>query len=87
MPDHGQQMTRCLYQLLTQVRDRVREDLAVILAGGARPLSELLRITPAAARKARTILGQTESRRRSGNARLAVRLLDQANTSSAMRDQ
>jgi hypothetical protein len=28
LPDHGQQMLRCLYQLLTQIRDRVREDLA-----------------------------------------------------------
>jgi AAA lid domain-containing protein len=115
-------MLRCLYQLLTQVRDRVREDLAVILAGRAGPLGELLRanpalaarfpaiidfpgytadelaavfaalaeeagftLIPAAAGKVATILGQTESRRRSGNARLAVRLLDQATTSQARR--
>ena len=28
LPDHDQQVTRCLYQLLNQVRDRVRESLA-----------------------------------------------------------
>jgi hypothetical protein len=49
LPDHGQQMARCLYQLLTQVRDRHREDLLVILAGQARPLGELLRTSPALA--------------------------------------
>jgi AAA lid domain len=122
LPDHGRHMLRCLYQLLTQVRDRVREDLAVILAGQAGPLGELLRantglaarfpavidfpgytadelasvfaalaeevgftLTPAAASKAATVLGQAESRRRSGSARLAVRLLDQATTSQAHR--
>jgi stage V sporulation protein K len=35
LPDHGHQMLCCLYQLLTQVRDRAREALAVILAGRA----------------------------------------------------
>jgi hypothetical protein len=122
LPDQGQQMLRCLYQLLTQVRDRVREDLAVILAGQARPLGELLRaspalaarfpavidfpgytadelasvfaalaeeagfaLAPAAAGKAATVLGQAERRLRSGNARLAVRLLDQATTNQARR--
>ena len=122
LPDHGRQMLRCLYQLLTQVRDRVREDLAVILAGRAGPLGELLRVnpalaarfpavidfpgytadelasvfaalaeeagftlTPAVVGKAAIILGQAESRLRSGNARLAVRLLDQATTGQARR--
>lgn len=122
LPDHGRQMLRCLYQLLTQVRDHVREDLAVILAGWARPLGELLRanpalaarfpavidfpgytadelasvfaalaeeagftLTPAAAGKAAAVLGHAESRLHSGNARLAVRLLDQATTSQARR--
>ena len=42
-------------------------------------------LTPAAAGKAATVLGQAESRLRSGNARLAVRLLDQATTSQARR--
>jgi hypothetical protein len=122
LPDHGRQMLRCLYQLLTQIRDRVREDLLVILAGQVYPLGELLRaspalaarfpvvidfpgytadelaaifatlaeeagftLTPAAARKAATVLGQAESRHRSGNARLAVRLLDQATSGQARR--
>jgi hypothetical protein len=122
LPDHGRQMLRCLYQLLNQVRDRVREDLAVILAGQARPLGELLRtspalaarfpavidfpgytpdelaaifaalaqeagfmLTPAAACKPATVLGQAEIRHRSGNARLAAWLLDQATTSQARR--
>jgi hypothetical protein len=122
LPDQGQQMLRCLYQLLTQVRDRRREDLLVILAGQARPLGELLRVssalaarfptiidfpgytanelaiifavlaeeagftlTPAAARKAGAVLGQAQNRHRSGNARLAVRLLDQATSSQARR--
>jgi len=122
LPGHGQQMTRALYQLLTQVHDRVREDLAVILAGQARPLGALLRaspalaarfpavidfpgyttshlaaiftalaaeagfaLTPAAAHKAGVVLGQAESRRPSGNARLAVRLLDQTASGQARR--
>lgn len=42
-------------------------------------------LTPAAACKAVTVLGQAESRHRSGNARLALRLLDQATTSQACR--
>ena len=42
-------------------------------------------LTPAATCKAATVLGQAESRHRSGNARLAVRLLDQAITSQACR--
>jgi hypothetical protein len=49
LPDHGRPMLRCLYELLTQVRDRLREDLAVILADRARPLGELLRASPALA--------------------------------------
>jgi hypothetical protein len=122
LPDHGRQMLRCLYQLLTQVRDRVREDLAVILAGRAGSLGELLRanpalaarfpavidfpgytayelasvftalaeeagfrLAPAVADKAATVLGKAERRLQSGNARLAVRLLDQATTSQARR--
>jgi hypothetical protein len=42
-------------------------------------------LTPAAARKAATGLGQAESRHQSGNARLAVLLLDHATTSQARR--
>jgi len=119
LPGHGQQMTRCLYQLLNQVRDRAREEQAVILAGQARPLGELLRASPAlaarfpaaidfpgytagqlaanftalapeagftltsaVARKVYVVLGQAKSHRPSGNARLAVRLLDLATASS-----
>lgn len=56
LPDQGRQMVRCLYQLLTQVRDRVREDLVVILAGQARPLGELLRASPALAARFRRVM-------------------------------
>jgi hypothetical protein len=122
LPDQGRQMLRCLYQLLTQLRDRLREDLLVILAGQARPLGNLLRaspalaarfpavidfpgyttdelaaifaalaeeagftLAPAAGDKVDVVLGQAESHHPSGNARLAVRLLDQAISSQARR--
>ena len=42
-------------------------------------------LTPDAARKAATVLAQAEAGHRSGNARLAVRLLDQATASQARR--
>ena len=42
-------------------------------------------LTRATAHKADVVLGQTESRRPSGNARLAVRLLDQTASSQARR--
>ena len=42
-------------------------------------------LTPTAARKAYVMLGQAESHRPSGNARLAVRLLDQTTSSQAHR--
>ena len=126
LPDRGRHLLRCLYQELTDSRDNSRDNsggqLAVILAGRAGPLRDLLRanpalaarfpafidfpgytagqlaaifatlageagltLTPEAARKAAAVLAQAEARHRSGNARLAVRLLDQAATSQARR--
>jgi hypothetical protein len=42
LPDRGRQVLRRLYQELTERRD----DLAVILAGEASPLRDLLRVSP-----------------------------------------
>lgn len=44
-----------------------------------------LTLTPAAASKVSAVLGQPESRNPAGNARLAVRLLDQATSRQARR--
>jgi Cdc6-like AAA superfamily ATPase len=119
---HGQHALRRLYQELTDSRDHLDGQLAVILAGPAGPLRDMLRATPAlaarfpavinfpgyttaqltsifatlageagfiltsdATRKAVTVLAQAEADHGSGNARLAVRLLDQATTSQARR--
>lgn len=38
LPDHGQHILRCLYQLLTEARKYRGDELAVILAGRAGPL-------------------------------------------------
>ena len=120
LPDRGQHLLRCLYQELTYSRDHLGGQLAVILAGQAEPLSDMLRtqpalaarfpavidfpgytagqlaaifatlageagftLTPEAARKAAIVLAQAEAGHGSGNARLAVRLLDQATVSQA----
>jgi hypothetical protein len=48
LPDHGQQVLR-LYQELTESRDFQRDELAVILAGQAGPLRDLLRASRALA--------------------------------------
>jgi Cdc6-like AAA superfamily ATPase len=122
LPDRGRHLLRCLYQELTDSRDHSRGQLAVILAGRASPLRDLLRadpalaarfpavidfpgytagqlavifstlageagftLTPDAARKAATVLAQAEAGHHSGNARLAVRLLDQATASQSRR--
>ena len=122
LPDRGRHLLRCLYKELTYSRDHLGGQLAVILAGQADPLRDLLRtnpalaarfpavidfpgytagqlaaifatlageagftLTPEAARKAATVLAQAEADHRSGNARLAVRLLDQATASQARR--
>jgi hypothetical protein len=118
LPDRGRHLLRCLYKELTFSRDHLDGQLAVILAGRAGPLRDLLRagpalaarfpaiidfpgytggqlaaifttlageagftLTPGAARKAATVIAQAEA----GNARLAVRLLDQAVASQARR--
>jgi hypothetical protein len=65
LPDHGRPMLRCLYELLTQVRDRLREDLAVILADQARPLGELLRASPALAARFPAVIDLPASRQSS----------------------
>ena len=122
LPDRGQQVLRCLSQELTESRDRQRDDLAVILAGQAGPLRDLLHASPAlaarfpavidfpgytpgqlaaifatlageagftltdtAAHKAATVLARAEEDHGPGNARLAVRLLNQATASQALR--
>ena len=122
LPDRGRHLLRCLYKELTDSRDHSGGQLAVILAGPADPLRDLLRaspalaarfpavidfpaytagqlaaivaalvgeagftLTPDAARKAATVLARAEAGHRSGNACLAVRLLDQATASQARR--
>jgi hypothetical protein len=122
LPDRGQQVLRCLYQELTESRDFRRDELAVILAGQAGPLGDLLRaspalaarfpavidfpgytarqlaaifatlageagftLTPAAACRAAAMLALADGDHGCGNARLAVRLLDQATASQARR--
>lgn len=122
LPDRGRHLLRCLYKELTDSRDHSGGQLAVILAGRAGPLRDLLSadpalaarfpviidfpgysagqlaaifatlaseagltLTPDAARKAAAVLVQAEAGHRSGNARLAVRLLDQATASQARR--
>jgi hypothetical protein len=122
LPDRGRHLLRCLYQELTDSRDHSAGQLAVILAGQASPLRDLLRanpalaarfpvvidfpgytagqlaaifatlageagftLTPRATRTAATVLAHAEVGHGSGNARLAVRLLDQATASQARR--
>ena len=122
LPDRGRHLLRCLYQELTDSRDHSAGQLAVILAGRAGPLRDLLRanlalaarfpavidfpgytaaqlaaifatlageagftLAPDAARKAAAVLAQAEAGHRSGNARLAVRLLDHATATQARR--
>ena len=47
LPDGGQHVLRCLYEILTEARQAYRTDeLAVILAGQAAPLRDLLRSSP-----------------------------------------
>jgi hypothetical protein len=114
LPDRGQHILRCLYQQLTRSRDHQNGELAVILAGRAGPLGDLLgaapalaarfpavidfppyrarqlamifaslaneagfTLTPDAASQAAAVLAQAEGDHGSGNARLAVRLLDE----------
>jgi len=122
LPDRGRHLLRCLYKELTGSRDHSAGQLAVILAGKAGPLHDMLRtspalaarfsavidfpgytarqlavifatlageagfsLTPEGARKAAGVLAQAEAGHGSGNARLAVRLLDQATVSQARR--
>jgi type II secretory pathway predicted ATPase ExeA len=122
LPDHGQHLLRCLYKELTDSRDHSHGQLAVILAGQAGPLRDMLHsnpalaarfpavidfpgytagqltaifaalsedagftLTPEAAPKAAAVLAQAEASQSSGNARLAVRLLDQATARQARR--
>jgi len=51
LPDHGHQVLRRLYEKLSEYRDALNNDLAVILAGQAEPLRRLLHgSSPLAAR-------------------------------------
>ena len=49
LPDHGRHLLRCLYQELTDSRDHSGGQLAVILAGRAGQLRDLLHANPALA--------------------------------------
>lgn len=66
-----------------QLSGYTADELAAIFAALAEEAGFTL--TPAAAGKAVTVLGQAESRHRTGNARLAIRLLDQAASGQASR--
>lgn len=49
LPDHGQHLLRCLYQLLTESRKYHGDELAVILTGEADALRAILHASPALA--------------------------------------
>jgi hypothetical protein len=49
LPDRGQHLLRCLYQILTEARKYHGDELAVILAGQAGPLRDMLHAAPALA--------------------------------------
>jgi stage V sporulation protein K len=49
LPDHGQHLLRCLYQILTEARKYHGDELAVILAGRSGPLRDMLHAAPALA--------------------------------------
>src|SRR6478752_7709553 len=49
LPGHGQHILRCLYQILTEARKYHGDELAIILAGQAGPLRDMLHATPALA--------------------------------------
>jgi hypothetical protein len=49
LPDRGQQMLRALYATLTESRELMHDDLAVILAGQPGPVGALLAASPALA--------------------------------------
>ena len=123
LPERGQQVVlRRLHEQLTEYRTERRDELAVILAGEAAPLSRLLQVSPslaarfravidfppytpaqlalifraladetglslapAAELKAATVLARAEGTRGPGNARLAVRLLNQATAAQGLR--
>jgi hypothetical protein len=49
LPDRGQHLPRCLYQILTEARKYHGDELAIILAGQAGPLRDMLHAAPALA--------------------------------------
>src|SRR5947207_1408482 len=49
LPGHGQHLLRCLYQILTEPRKYHGDELAIILAGQAGPLRDMLHAAPALA--------------------------------------
>ena len=57
LPDHGRHLLRCLYQELTDSRDHSGGQLAVILAGRAGPLRDLLHANPALAARFPAVVG------------------------------
>jgi AAA lid domain/ATPase family associated with various cellular activities (AAA) len=122
LPDYGRHVLWELYKKLTEYRSELRDELAVILAGQAGPLRQLLytapplaarfpatinfpgytpaqlaaifatladeaglSLAPEAERDAAALLAQAEAVRAYGNARLAVRLLNQVAAAQARR--
>ena len=72
LPGRGQHLLRCLYQHLTEARKYHGDELAVILAGQAGPLRDMLHAAPAlAARNAAAVLADAGNGHVAGNARLA----------------
>lgn len=56
LPDQGQQVFRRLYDKLTEYRNELGDDLAVILAGQAGPLLALLHASPALAARFQAVI-------------------------------
>lgn len=57
LPGHGQQVLRRLYEVLSEYRLTLNDDLAVILAGEAEPLGRLLRGMPPLEARFRAVIG------------------------------
>jgi len=56
LPDRGQHLLRCLYQILTEARKFHGDELAIILAGRSGPLRDMLHATPALAVRFRAVI-------------------------------
>lgn len=56
LPERGEQVSRRLYEKLTQYRSELGDDLAVVLAGRAEPLRALLHANPPLAARFRAVI-------------------------------